>query len=158
MQLAQVGNLAGSFTQTAQATAYSELDFGSEVLDAIHMTGAAVLGGVADVSLLNPQLVKPGHFQKSLFSADMGVTDAGMVLRTAPSVVIVYDVIYPNGLNAVLDYNVDFSPIGPGGAPLAQQSFEPVAPEGVLEVAGAGGDGCGGGNDQGRTGWGGPGG
>ena len=115
MQLAQVGNLAGSFTQTAQATAYSELDFGSEVLDAIHMTGAAVLGGVADVSLLNPQLVKPGHFQKSLFSADMGVTDAGMVLRTAPSVVIVYDVIYPNGLNAVLDYNVDFSPIGPGG-------------------------------------------
>jgi len=104
--------LTGSFTQTAMGHTYSELDFGTGVLDNISMTGTADLNGEVDVSLLNPHLIPFGHFQQTLFGTEMGAIDNGMVLTTAPSVVITYELLYPNGLDAVLDYNVDFSPNG----------------------------------------------
>jgi hypothetical protein len=110
---AQRSKMSGSFIQSSKGETHAELDFGSDVLDGISMTGTAALDGKMLVSLLNPQLVKAGDFQKSLFSADMGVTDDGMALITAPSVVINYELTYPTGFDAMLDYTVDFSP--PGG-------------------------------------------
>ncbi|MEO6787472.1 MAG: autotransporter outer membrane beta-barrel domain-containing protein [Chthoniobacteraceae bacterium] len=110
MHLAQHTDMTGSFVQSATGTTFAELDFRSSVLDQIYMTGTAKLAGKVDVSLLNPQLVPYGHFQKTLFSANQGVTNDGMVLSAAPSVVITYQLLYPTGYAAVLDYNVDFSP------------------------------------------------
>jgi hypothetical protein len=115
MGLAQHTKLDGSLVQTATGITFAELDFGSDMLDRISMTGTATLAGEVDVSLLNPQRVKAGDFEKTLFSADMGVTDDGLRLSTAPSVVIEYDLLYPTGFDAVLQYTVDFSPQAGGG-------------------------------------------
>ncbi len=112
MFYAQHTDLTGSFSQSATGMTYSELDFGSDILDQIYMTGTADLAGEMDVALLNPQLVPSGHYQKDLFHAELGLTDSGMFLTTAPSVVINYELLYPTGHAAVLDYNVDFSPKG----------------------------------------------
>ncbi len=112
MLLAQHTDMTGSFIQSATGVTYSELDFGTDAIDQIYMTGTASLSGRDDISLLNPQLIRSGHFQKVLIHADGGVTDAGMVLSYAPSVVITYQLLYPTGFDAVLDYNVDFSPKG----------------------------------------------
>ncbi len=115
MKFAQRTMMEGSFIQSSKGLTYAELDFGSNRLDGISMTGSAKLDGKVNVSLLNPQLVKAGHFQKKLFSAEMGVIDDGLVLTTAPSVVVDYKLLYPTGTDAVLDYNVDFSPEGKVG-------------------------------------------
>jgi hypothetical protein len=112
LNYAQHTEMTGSFVQTGSGITFSELDFGTDVLDQIFMTGTADLAGEMDVSLLNPQLVGIGHFQKSLFEADLGVVDSGMTLTTAPSVVINYALQYPSGYQAVLSYDVDFSPEG----------------------------------------------
>ncbi|MEO7098365.1 MAG: autotransporter outer membrane beta-barrel domain-containing protein, partial [Luteolibacter sp.] len=115
MKLAQHTDMNGSFVQSGTGLTFAELDFGTGMLDQMFMTGSARLDGEINVSLLNPQLVKAGHFRKTLFSADMGVTDDGLKLTTAPSVVINYRILYPTGNDAILDYNVDFSPKAGGG-------------------------------------------
>jgi len=120
MGAAQHTRMTGSFTQSSTGKTFAELDFGSDVLDQIHMTGSASLAGRVDVSLLNPQVIPIGHFRKYLFLADHGVTDNGMVLTTAPSVVITYKLLYPDPYEAVLDYNVDFSPDGALGVNLRE--------------------------------------
>ncbi|QKQ27263.1 autotransporter outer membrane beta-barrel domain-containing protein [Candidatus Reidiella endopervernicosa] len=110
--LAQPTTLSGSFTQSATGITYAELDFGTDLIDNIAMSGAADLAGEIDVRLLNPQLVPSGVFQKDIFTGEEGVTDSGMFLTTAPSMVITYEVNYPTANSAVLDYEVDFSPSG----------------------------------------------
>jgi len=111
--------LTGSFIQSATGETFAELDFDSPdpnrdggLIDQLFATGTADLAGRIDVSLLNPQLVPVGSFSKTLITGAMGLTDSGLMLRTAPSVVITYDLVYPTGIDAVLDYNVDFSPDG----------------------------------------------
>ncbi len=108
--LAQRTDMTGSFVQSTTGMSFAELDFGSDMIDQIYMTGAAELAGRLDLRLLNPQLVPSGNHQKVLFHGDTGVTDVGMELITAPSVVILYKLLYPSGFDAVLDYTVDFSP------------------------------------------------
>ncbi|MBB5030574.1 autotransporter outer membrane beta-barrel domain-containing protein [Prosthecobacter vanneervenii] len=113
--LAQHTNMTGSFIQSSTGTTFNELDFGTDKLDNISMTGTAKLGGRIDVALLNPQLVPIGHFEKVLVHADGGVTDDGAALTTAPSVVITYDLQYPaTGQDAVLSYDINFNPPGGG--------------------------------------------
>jgi hypothetical protein len=120
MHNAQHTEMAGSFVQSTTGLTFAELDFRSDMLDQIYMNGTSKLAGQVDVSLLNPQLVPYGHFQKVLFSADGGVTDDGMSLTTAPSVVINYQLLYTTGYDAVLDYNIDFSPEGALGVNLRE--------------------------------------
>lgn len=121
MDNAQRTVLTGSFLQSAAGQTFSELDFGSANpnvdggnIDQIIGTGTSSLAGVVNVSLLNPQLVPFGSFQKILFSGAQGVTDNGLTLTTAPSVVITYNLVYPNATEAALDYSVDFAPAGLG--------------------------------------------
>jgi hypothetical protein len=116
---AQHTELTGSFMQSATGLTYAELDFGREhpnvdggLIDSIFATGTVELAGELNVSLVNPQLVPHGRFQKTLFHGDMGLTDHDMVLKTAPSVVISYDLAYPDTDAAALDYSVDFTPEG----------------------------------------------
>jgi hypothetical protein len=118
---AQPTELAGSFLQSATGLTFVELDFNSEnrnddggIIDSIFATGTVDLAGELNVSLLNPQLVPSGNFQKILFHGDQGVVHHGPVLTTIPSVVISYDLAYPGPDSATLDYNVDFSPKGIG--------------------------------------------
>ncbi|HEY1048431.1 MAG TPA: autotransporter outer membrane beta-barrel domain-containing protein [Prosthecobacter sp.] len=111
--LAQHTDMTGSFTQTSTGQTHAELDFGSKVLDNVSMTGSAALDGSIEVALLNPQLVPVGVFQQILIHADGGVTDNGMDLVTAPSVVINYGLNYlPTGDDLALDYSVNFNPPG----------------------------------------------
>lgn len=110
--LAQRTRMTGSFSQDTGGTTFSELDFGSGVLDGIDLTGTASLLGKVDVSLLNPQLVPSGSHETLLFSASGGISARQLELVTAPSVVISYGIRYPNPNDAVLAYNVDFSPEG----------------------------------------------
>ncbi|MEO7933116.1 MAG: autotransporter outer membrane beta-barrel domain-containing protein [Chthoniobacterales bacterium] len=106
---AQHTDVTGSFVQTDRGVTFGELDFARSELDQYYLTGTAKLAGEMNISLLNPQLVPAGHFQKVLYHAVRGVTDDGMFLTTAPSVVINYDILYPDKETAVLDFNVDFS-------------------------------------------------
>ncbi|MBT8045250.1 MAG: autotransporter domain-containing protein, partial [Verrucomicrobiae bacterium] len=119
MNSAQRSDLNGSFVQSTTGLTRTELDFmtGNQnvdggKIDRVYVTGTVKLAGEIDVTLLNPQLVPTGRYHKTIFDADLGVTDDGMVLTTAPSVVITYDLTYPNPTQVVLDYNVDFSPDG----------------------------------------------
>jgi hypothetical protein len=88
---AQHSELTGSFLQSATGLTYAELDFGSEnpnvdggLTDSIHATGAIDLNGEMHLSLVNPQLVPYGSFQKTLFSSAQILTDHGMTLNTVP--------------------------------------------------------------------------
>ncbi|MGW8160781.1 MAG: autotransporter outer membrane beta-barrel domain-containing protein, partial [Desulfobulbales bacterium] len=118
---AQHTTLTGSFLQSATGLTFADLDFGSEnpnvdggIIDSIFATGTIDLAGELNVALVNPQLVPYGRFQKTMFQGGKGLTNHGMVLTTAPSVVISYDLVYPGLDAAALDYNVDFSPAGLG--------------------------------------------
>ena len=102
----------GSFVQTANASTYAKLDFRGNTIDQLNMTGTASLAGTLNLILINPQLVPYGHFRQAVFSAAQGVTNNGIVLNTAPSVVITYELLYPNSTSAALDYNVEFAPAG----------------------------------------------
>ncbi len=108
--LAQRTDMTGSFVQSGTGTTFAELDFGTKMIDQVFMNGTASLAGKVNVALLNPQLVPFGSFQQVLVHADGGVTNNGMVLETAPSVVINYSVNYPTGFDAVLNYSVNFNP------------------------------------------------
>jgi hypothetical protein len=112
MGFAQQTDLAGSFTQGDTGLTYAELDFGSDIIDSLNATGSVQLGGELEVSLLNPQLIPVGHFEKNVFTGEHGVADNGMILTTAPSVVITYELAYSEPTAAVLNYGVDFSPEG----------------------------------------------
>jgi len=116
-RMTQTGFLTGSFKQTETGKTFAELDFGSADpnvdggnIDQLFATGTVDLAGRFDVSLLTPQLVPYGRFQKTLFNGALGATDSGMELTAAPSVVITYDLLYPTGNAAVLEYRVDFAP------------------------------------------------
>ena len=115
-QNAQLTNLSGSFVQSSTGVTNSELDFdngnaprdGGD-MDRLVMT-VSLTWGELNLTLVNPQLVPSGRFQKSVFNASEGVTDNGMQLVTAPSVVILYNLVYPSRTEAAVDYKVDFSP------------------------------------------------
>lgn len=104
--------LTGSYSQSDTGITYAELDFATGVLDNLHATGSVELAGEVVVTLLNPNLIPFGHHRKALFTSDGGLINNGLLLSTAPSVVITYDLMYPDGNSAVLDYNVDFAPEG----------------------------------------------
>jgi hypothetical protein len=106
---AQSVALAGSFVQSASGITHAELDFASDGVDQVLATGTVDLAGDADVALLNVGVIPVGAFSKTLFHGDQGVVDQGMVLHTAPSVVVEYDLQYTDN-DAVLAYEVDFAP------------------------------------------------
>ncbi|MFD2157641.1 hypothetical protein ACFSW8_01875 [Rubritalea tangerina] len=113
MNNAQRTNLSGGFVQGATGVNYTELDFagpGAGVIDQVYATGSSSLGGEMVLTLLNPQLVPSGSFSQVLLESAGGVENNGMVLTTAPSVVVTYDLTYPTANAAVLNYKVDFSP------------------------------------------------
>jgi hypothetical protein len=104
----------GSFVQTAKASTYAKLDFRGNTIDQLNMTGTASLAGNLNLVLLNPGLVPYGNFNRTVFSAAQGLTNNGIVLNTAPSVVITYGLMYPNSNTLAIDYNVEFAPAGLG--------------------------------------------
>ena len=120
MLYAQRTDMTGSFVQSGLGITYAELDFGTDKVDQFYMNGTARLDGKIQVSLLNPQLLPSGHFRKILFSASKGLTNAGIELITAPSIVLNYQLLYPDGKTAVLDYNIDFGVDGDLGINLEQ--------------------------------------
>jgi hypothetical protein len=116
--LAQVSNLAGSFQQSSSGVSNLELDFATDVIDSVQATGAAQVGGLVNVGLLNVHRIPSGHFVKSLFGAAGGFTNTGLMLNPQPSVVITYNLAV-NPSAAALDYEVDFSPRGLRGNRIA---------------------------------------
>jgi len=100
-------DITGSFVQTAGGLTKAEFDFGSNTLDQFFLTGSAKVGGTVQISLLNPQLIPGGHFQRPLFTAEGGVTNDGLAISSVPSLVVTYELKYP-GTTATLDYDVDF--------------------------------------------------
>jgi hypothetical protein len=100
-------DVTGSFVQTAAGLTKAEFDFGTNTLDQMFMTGTAKVGGTLDITVLNPQLIPGGHFQRPLFSATGGVTNDGLAINSVPSLVVAYQLLYP-GTSATLDYDVDF--------------------------------------------------
>ena len=110
IDLAQSTTLTGSFIQKSTGKTFAELDFSTDLMDQFLASGTADLDGEVYMSLLNPQLIPVGTFSKVLFGGEMGVVDNGLVLFTAPSVVINYDLDYSSGTTAKLNYNVDFAP------------------------------------------------
>ncbi len=104
--------LNGSFVQMAGGSTHAKLDFGTSSMDQLDITGTASLGGELKLALINPELVPYGHFRKTIFSAAQGITNNGIVLNTAPSVVINYQLVYPNSTTAAIDYGIEFAPAG----------------------------------------------
>jgi hypothetical protein len=100
-------DVTGSFVQTAGGLTRVEFDFGSNTLDQVFLTGSAKVGGTVEITLLNPQLIPGGHFQRPLFSAAGGVTNDGLTIKSVPSLAVTYQLLYP-GTSATLDYDVDF--------------------------------------------------
>jgi hypothetical protein len=112
VNLAQKTDLNGSFVQSVTGTSYIELDFVSQEVDHLSVTGSIDLAGELNLTLLNPELVRSGSFSNVLFSGEQGVTDNGVNLITAASVVITYALSFEDPDVATLNHQVDFSPIG----------------------------------------------
>jgi len=116
MNNVQRTNLTGSFIQSSTGQTYSELDFALDTksggrVDQFFATGTVSLDGEVIVSLLNTHLMPAGRFEKVLFHGDQGLTDNGIELVTAPSVVITYELLFPTGFDAVLSYYINFNPM-----------------------------------------------
>ncbi|MBL4801259.1 MAG: autotransporter outer membrane beta-barrel domain-containing protein, partial [Emcibacter sp.] len=110
MGLAQRTDLTGSFTQSADALTYSELDFETGQLDQIRATGTVDVAGEVRLSLLNPHKIKSGDYSKILFSGELGLTNNGLILTTGSSRVLTYELLFPNATDATLHYEVNFAP------------------------------------------------
>jgi hypothetical protein len=105
--------LSGSYDQSASGTTFSEIDFASDTHDELISTGSATLDGSMDVSLLNVRFIPVGDYRSTLVFAADGVTDAGLVLDTKPSVVINYGLDW-TAQALDLGYAIDFVPEGMG--------------------------------------------
>ncbi|MCA8836262.1 MAG: autotransporter outer membrane beta-barrel domain-containing protein [Proteobacteria bacterium] len=110
---AQLIHLNGSFLQSADATTTAEIDFASGATDQLFATGNVDVDGTLDVRLLNTQAIPVGSFSTAVFTGDLGLTDNGLSLNTAPSVVVLYDLSFSDNA-ALLGYSVDFSADGLG--------------------------------------------
>ena len=110
--LAVATQLSGSFRQSAGATSDFELDFGSGVIDSVIATGTVELDGTLDVSLMNTALVRPGTYEKVVYYGAGGLKDNGMAMFAQPSIVIAYELVFPDARTAALGYDVDFAPAG----------------------------------------------
>ena len=111
---AQTINLAGSFVQTSGAVSFVDLDFESGQIDQVLATGTAALDGQLILDLLSPELIPAGQFSQVLFGTQSGVTDNGIELITAPSLVANFEIDFSNPLDATLDFTVDFAVDGLG--------------------------------------------
>jgi hypothetical protein len=119
VQLAEVTHLSGSFRQSAAALSDYELDFKSNVIDAVSATGNVDLDGTLKVSLLNTQAITSGHHEKPVYQAGGTLTNHGLTLNAQPSIVINYGMVYPDSKTAALSYDVDFAPEGVQGNRIA---------------------------------------
>ena len=104
--------LDGEYVQGSSGLAQMDLDLATNTMDALSATGTVALDGTVNVDLLNVQNVRPGGYFGTLFAGSAGATDAGIVLETAPSVVISYALTRPNPSLVSLAYNVDFAAFG----------------------------------------------
>ena len=105
--------LSGSFKQAETGMTVSEIDFETDANDVLISSGTADLGGTVDVTPINIRFIPVGEFEKDLFFAARGVTNSGMTLKTAPSVVVNYDLDF-SPQAAELRYAIDFAPDGLG--------------------------------------------
>jgi hypothetical protein len=110
--LAFTTNLTGNLTQTTTGTLATDLDFASKSADKITVTGAANLGGIVGLNLLNVGSILPGKNSYTIVTANGGVTQAGMTIVAAPSAVAAFTLGYPDLNNVQINANVNFSPGG----------------------------------------------
>ena len=101
----------GSFAQSAGAEFNGELDFATDVLDALLATGEVAAAGTFDVDLLSIPVIKPGDFEKPLLTSGTALTAQDPILETAPSVVILYDLV-EKPTELALAFAVDFQADG----------------------------------------------
>ncbi len=107
-------NLRGNIVQTATGLYNVDLNGETGVTDSIIASGTANLNGEAFVNIINDGFTKPGTNDAIIVSGAGGMTDSGIVLDSAPSVIINHDLLFPNATDAVLRTKIDFSPEGVG--------------------------------------------
>ena len=102
--------VTGNFTQTSLGTYLLDVDFGPNTADRINVSGTASLAGLLQLNFLNKDKALPGDHEITIFSAAAGTTNAGIALSAARSIVVTYELTFPNANDAVLDYDINFNP------------------------------------------------
>ncbi len=104
--------LDGSFRQSAGGVSNIEIDYAARDNDRVMATGSAEVGGALNLSLFNVARIQSGVTFNAVYTANGGVTHAGVTLNTAPSVVVSYRLVEYNPTMMGVETNVDFSAAG----------------------------------------------
>jgi hypothetical protein len=107
--------LSSSYLQTSEGAFAADIDFMNNVSDRLNLGGLADLAGEVRVGLFNAEWAQPGPHQATILSAGAGVTDSGLTLSAPQSIVMKYELLFPNATDVVIGYDVDFSPEGLNG-------------------------------------------
>ena len=106
--------LTGNLTQANSSNYFVDLDLGVEQADRLNVSGVSDLDGSATINILNPGWAKPGKKQMTFLSSAGGVKDSGLSLTYNPSVLINYDLLWPNEKDVDVQIHITFSPEGNG--------------------------------------------
>jgi uncharacterized protein with beta-barrel porin domain len=107
-------DLNGNLMQVGSGTYAVDLDFGSDMVDLLNVSGTKDLAGKAYINILNAGWSTPGTQQSTFLSGAGVVIDPGLSLDFQPSAVITYDLLYPNPTDVMLSTSVDFCPPSAG--------------------------------------------
>src|SRR5262249_40959797 len=110
--LAVTTQLSGSFRQLQSGSSNLELDFLANAVDSVNATGTVNLAGNINVNLLNTQAIRPGVHTKALYQGAGGMLANSPWLQGQRSVVIKYDLVFPDARTAALRYDVNFAAHG----------------------------------------------
>ncbi len=102
--------VTGNFVQTPGGTYWVDVDLDPSA-DRFMISGTASVSGLIKLNVMNPGGATPGVHQETILSAAGGlISHAGLHLEVQHSVVADYRLIYPNGGDIVLQYEINFAP------------------------------------------------
>ena len=109
-------NLSGNFVQTATGTYGVDLDLKTLTADRVTATGIAVVAGIVNINLINPNATarasRPGTNDIVIVNAAGGASHAGLALVAPTTAVSGYSLQYPNANDIVLRHTITYTPIG----------------------------------------------
>jgi hypothetical protein len=102
--------LDGTYSQTSTGTLLIDVDLEHQLTDRLQVSEGAQVAGALSVNAMHSGRARPGRHQRTVLTADGGITDSGLALQAPMSAVVRYETLRlsPNEIAIVSD--VDFSP------------------------------------------------
>jgi len=102
--------VTGKLEQKADGILSVDIDPAAGRADRLSVSGSAAIAGKIDINLINTGRIASGLRQYTIVSGAGGVTSGDIGLITRPSPLMKYTLLFPNGIDVVVQTNVNYVP------------------------------------------------